>query len=48
LICVRTTSGLRTALEQGAAQPEPAPAFYRAVGTTSYVLRAEALLPASA
>jgi hypothetical protein len=38
----------RTELEQRAAKPEPAPAFYRAVGTTSYVLRTEALLPASA
>ncbi len=31
-----------------AAQLEPALAFYRAVGASSYVLRAEALLPASA
>jgi hypothetical protein len=31
-----------------AAQLEPALAFYRTVGATSYVLRAEALLPASA
>ena len=31
-----------------AAQLEPALAFYRAVGATSYVLRGEALLPASA
>jgi hypothetical protein len=43
---MRAAEGLAGA--ERAAQLEPALAFYRGVGASSYVLRAEALLPASA